>query len=195
MISKNSQAHPTRRPRRFMLVAAAVVALTLLVASTSCRATLENRDPVGEALPTVTGESLDREMVTLPLDEPTIMLVGYVQDAQFDADRWLVGLLQVAPAARILEVPTLTGLFPRMLGDTIDNGMRSGIPSEDWETVVTLYGEDAERIFKLTGNENPRNMRVLLVDAEGTIRWFHDRGFSASKLLDLERTANALAGN
>jgi hypothetical protein len=146
---------------------------------------MENRDPVGERLPEVVAETLTGEPLALPLDEPAILLVGYVQDAQFDADRWLIGLLQATPPARILEVPTIKGLFPRMLAGTIDDGMRSGIPSEDWSSVATLYGPDAARIVELTGNERPRNIRVLLVDGDGRVRWFHDRGFSASKLLEL----------
>ena len=71
--------------------------------------------------------------------------------------------------------------------------MRSGIPEEDWASVITVYGSDADRIVALTGNEQPRNMRVLLLDAEGRVRWFHDRGFSAAKLLELVRTARELS--
>ena len=44
--------------------------------------------------------------------------------------------------------------------------MRSGIPNEDWEPVVTLYGSDARDLVELTGNERGRNTRVLLVDSE-----------------------------
>ena len=75
---------------------------------------------------------------------------------------------------------------PGMMGRS---GMRSGIPSEDWESVVTLYGSDAHDLVAFTGNERGRNIRVLLVDSEGVVRWFHDRGFSAGKLLELEQAA------
>jgi len=169
-----------------------VVALAALLLVSSCSTTLTNRDPVGEQFPAVSGESLEGKAESLPLGEPTVLLVGYVQDAQFDADRWLVGLLQATPPVRILEVPTLVGLFPRAIAGTIDNGMRSGIPSEDWQSVVTLYGEDSDRVLAFTGNEKPRNIRVLLVDASGQVRWFHDRGFSAGKLLELEAAAKEL---
>jgi hypothetical protein len=164
----------------------------LLFSVSSCSTTVENRDPVGERLPTVTGESLEGEETTLPLGEPTVLLVGYVQKAQFDADRWLIGLLQAPPPARVLEVPTIEGLFPRMIAGTIDDGMRSGIPSEDWQSVVTVYGSDAKRIVELTGNERGRNIRVLLLDSDGVVRWFHDRGFSAGKLLELNAAAAEL---
>jgi hypothetical protein len=35
-------------------------------------------------------------------------------------------------------------------------------------------------------------MRVLLLDREGRVRWFHDRGFSAGKLIELERATRTL---
>jgi len=190
---KPSPRHSPGRRRAVVAFGAAMSAGILFLSLSSCAGTVENRDPTGERLPSVEGETLEGESRTLPLEEPTVLLVGYVQRAQFDADRWLVGLLQAPPPVRILEVPTIDGLFPRLIAGNIDAGMRSGIPSEDWESVVTLYGSDARRIVELTGNERGRNIRVLLVDSEGFVRWFHDRGFSAGKLLELVRAAEELA--
>jgi hypothetical protein len=34
---------------------------------------------------------------------------------------------------------------------------------------------------------------VLLLDAEGRVQWMHDRGYSASKLLELAARARELA--
>lgn len=159
----------------------------------SCRATIPNRNPVGEVFPAVKGESLEGKDVAVPAQgEPAILLIGYAQDAQFDADRWLYGLLQAKIPVRVIELPTLPGLFVRAIGGMIDEGMRSGIPQEDWASVVTVYGPKASDIVAFTGNTNPRNMRVVLLDAEGKVRWFHDRGFSAGKLIELEAAAKAL---
>jgi hypothetical protein len=58
--------------------------------------------------------------------------------------------------------------------------------------VVTVYGEQGEAIVELTGNESPRNIRVLLLDAEGKVVWMHDRGFSAGKLLELDAAVREL---
>lgn len=187
----STQPPRQRTPRRLRRWVPSLLVLGGLLLP-SCSTTIDNRDPVGERLPTLMGSSLEDESVTLPLDTPSVLLVGYVQKAQFDADRWLIGLLQATPPVTILEVPAVAGLFPRMLADTIDSGMRSGIPSEDWQSVVTLYGSDADDLRSFTGNERARNIRVLLVDAEGRVRWFHDRGFSAGKLLELVAAAEAL---
>lgn len=164
--------------------------LPLVLPFLACRTTLPNRDPVGQPLPELVGEALDGREVRLPaelLGRPAVLLVGYEQEAQFDADRWLFGLLQAGTPARLLEVPTIPGLFGKALSGTIDSGMRKGIPHEDWGVVVTLYGGTAARLAQFTGTENGRNMRVLVLDASGSVRWFHDRGFSAGKLLELDR--------
>jgi hypothetical protein len=169
----------------------ALAALTISCTSSS----IGNREPTGERFPSVVGKTLADEEVRLPEDVaggPAILLIGYLQKAQFDADRWLYGLLQADLGARIYEVPTIPGLFPRALAGTIDSGMRSGIPSEDWSSVVTVYGDDAQAIVALTGNQNGRNMRVLVLDADGRVAWFHDRGFSAGKLLELGEAVSLL---
>ena len=122
-----------------------------------------------------------------------VLLLGYVQDAQFDGDRWLFGLLQAETPVAIREVPTIKGFVPRLIANGIDSGMRSGIPSEDWASVVTVYGSDASKLVAFTGDENARNMRVLLLDAQGRVAWFHDRGFSAAKLLELDQRAREIS--
>ncbi len=172
----------------------ALGALALILAA-ACSSPLANRDPTGEVLPSVSGTSLDGDPFRLPEDlagAPAVLVLGFVQEAQFDADRWLLGLLQGGLDLRALEVPTARGWVPARLRGRIDAGMRSGIPSEDWASVWTVYGPGAELLQSFTGNEGPRNARVLLLDAQGQVRWFHDRGFSPAKLLELSAAAGAL---
>jgi hypothetical protein len=88
----------------------------------------------------------------------------------------------------VREIPTIDGMLPGMFSGTIDSGMRSGIPNEDWGSVVTVYGAGAAELVRFTGNENGGNARVMLLDDEGVVLWFHDRGYSATKLLELDLT-------
>jgi hypothetical protein len=186
---------PTRPFARRLLLSAAGIALLLgaLAPFAACRSNHPARAPLGERFPSVSGESLAGEPVELPpLGAPSVLLIGYVQSAQFDADRWILGLLQADLGVRILEVPTIPGLFASAAGGFIDSGMRSGIPSEDWSAVVTVYGSKADAITRFTGNERTRNIRVLALDADGHVRWMHDRGYSASKLLELAALLRSL---
>ncbi|MAB72248.1 MAG: hypothetical protein CMJ54_07040 [Planctomycetaceae bacterium] len=173
------------------------VAVGAAIASlTSCSTSVPNRDPTGSMFPIVRGESLQRQAVELPTavsGSPAILMVGYLQQTQFDLDRWTLGFGQAEAKIRVVEVPAIVGWFPStFLRGTIDDGMRAGIPSEDWGAVVTLYGEDAERIQALTGNENGANGRILLLDGHGEIRWFWDQGYSSKRLLELLDVARGL---
>ena len=150
---------------------------------------------MGETFPSVEGESLEGKNVRLPNDlfgEPALLLIGYRQNTQFDLDRWILGLMQAQTPIRIFEVPTIPGLIPGMIAGTIDDGMRSGIPLEDWAIVVTLYGDNASGVANWTGTEDGLNGRIVLLDAEGRAVWFHDRGYSATSLLDLDRVIREL---
>lgn len=186
------------RTRVLWMASAALLALAL--ASTQSCSSVPRRDPTGERFPTVTGEALSGEEVTLPddlLGSPAILMVGYTQDTQFDLDRWLTGLVLAKRAGQfpddleVREVPTIANLFARMFGNAIDEGMRGGIPKEDWSAVVTVYG-DGNSIVEFTGDEGGNNGRILLLDREGTVVWFHDRGFSAGKFSELLDALDAI---
>lgn len=172
-----------------------IPALALLaVLPYGCATTYPRRDPLGDRFPTVVGTSLQGESVTFPdvgAGAPLLLLVGYKQNTQFDLDRWLVNLVDQQVDVRVYEVPTIPGLVPGAISGTIDDGMRSGIPVEDWAAVVTVY-DDAELVTRFLGNENPRPGRVVLLDGEGRVAWFHDRGFSAGKFAELRQVLRTL---
>ncbi len=167
-----------------------------LPALAACGSTVKNVDPLGQVFPSVAGQSLQKQPVPIPgayAGKPVVLLVGYVQETQFDLDRWAVGLTMAKLPVPAVEVPTIPGLVPSMISGWIDSGMRSGIPAEDWASVVCVYGSDAKKIVAITGNQSPRNGRVFLLDAQGKVAWFHDRGFSAGKLAELDAKARELA--
>jgi len=156
----------------------------LCTLSAACSTVHERRDPTGETFPSVRGQSLDGSEVALPevgAGKPLLLLIGYRQDAQFDIDRWLYGLAFANADVRLFEVPTIPGMIPRMFSDTIDNGMRRGIPAEDWCLVVTLY-DDAAEVARFTGNRDGLTGRVVLLDGDGRVAFFHDRGYSVGTL-------------
>jgi hypothetical protein len=56
-----------------------------------------------------------------------------------------------------------------MFSTYIDNGMRRGIPKDLWKGVVTVYA-DGDKVQRYTGNQNPNNARVLLLDEQGRVQ-------------------------
>ncbi|WP_371376010.1 hypothetical protein [Thalassotalea aquiviva] len=161
-----------------------------LFLTAACSTQYPNQQLVGKTFPTVQGESLEKQEYTLPkdFDHPlTLLLLGYVQDSQFDIDRWLIGLEMTETRLPVYELPTMQGMFPRMFSTFIDNGMRAGIPKEMWKGVITIY-QGGDNIQQFTGNERPNNARVMLLDSNAKILHFYDRGFSAPALMALLET-------
>lgn len=174
------------RLRMVGLSVGAVAAGVGVVSLNGCGSTIPNRNPVGEAFPSVEGQSLEKVATSLPeslAGRPAVLLIGYKQKTQFDIDRWLMGLLQAGVDAQLLEIPTIPGLLPTMASGWIDSGMGSGIPEEDWGAVVTLYGNAAEPVAKMTGTENGRLARIVVLDPGGTVIWFDDSGYSVTKAM------------
>jgi hypothetical protein len=168
--------------------------LSALVGLQGCSSTQPRRDPVGEVFPSVVGTSLAGDEVRIPEDlsgEPALLLVGFKMDSQFDLDRWLLGIQQADIQVRAYELPTIPGMLPGLFAGRIDEGMRSGIPEEDWASVVTLY-DDAPAVVRFVGNENPLPGRILLLDGKGRVVFFHDQGYSAGTLARLEERLAAL---
>ncbi|MGQ9589129.1 MAG: hypothetical protein ACUVYA_02415 [Planctomycetota bacterium] len=166
------------------------------LAASGCSTTCPRRDPTGEVFPSVRGTALDGRSVSIPEDfagEPVVLLIGYEMNTQFDLDRWLLGLAQAGVAVRTYELPTIPGLVPGMFAGSIDAGMRSGIPREDWGSVITIYG-DAKAVAAFTGNQPKLPGRIVLLDGSGRVAFFHDSGFSVRALERLRETLQALGG-
>ena len=168
-----------------------IFALSFLVL-TACTTQYPNQQLVGKPFPSITGQSLEQQQFRIPEDfsgRNILFLIGYKQDSQFDIDRWLIGLDMTQTRIDVIELPTIQGMFPRMFKTVIDDGMRAGIPKELWKGVITVY-QDGDRVQAFTGNENPNNARVVLLDDQGKIIYFYDRGFSVDALNKLRATLN-----
>ena len=164
---------------------------TVLLLS-ACSTTYENKDVDGDILPSMLGQTLEKESVEIPTmfeSSLTLLLVGYKQNTQFDIDRWLIGLDMTETKVDAYEIPAIQGMFPRMFKTQINNGMRGGIPKELWKGVITLY-EDGEAMQAFTGNENANNARIMLINKQGKILYFYDRGFSVNALNELRSIIN-----
>lgn len=165
-----------------------LILLFITVFFLGCATTYINRNPVGEMFPKISGESLEKNNIEMPEyfeGSQAVLLLGYKQDSQFDIDRWLIGLDMTNTNVKAYELPTIQGMLPRMFSTFIDEGMRKGIPKELWGGVITVYSDGAE-LQEFTGNENPNNARVLLLDKNGKVIYFFDRGFSVFALNELK---------
>ena len=171
-----------------MRIIALVIACSFGIAACGSHSKVISAMPVGKAFPSIVTTSLAGDQVTLPTDylnRPTVFLIAYKQEAQFDIDRWILGLLQLETPANIIEIPTMLGVAPRIISNMIEDGMRRGIPEINWGSVVTVYS-NADQIVELIGNQHPHNAQVILLDRQGKVRWFHNRGYSPALALELD---------
>jgi hypothetical protein len=173
-----------------------IILLLSLVFMIACSRTVIKPQEMSanQKFPTVSGNRLSGESVSIPeafSGKPTVLLIGYTQKTQFDIDRWILGILQAEIAVDIVEIPTIAGMMPQMVQSFIDNGMRSGIPKEDWASVVTVY-EDAEKIIQVLGNERPQSTYAVLLNKNGEMIWTSNKGYSASQVLELKKIVEGL---
>ncbi|RHW77890.1 hypothetical protein [Colwellia sp. RSH04] len=160
----------------------------VLVFLSGCMTTYPNQQVVGQNLPDISGTSLEEQSIKMPEafnQALTLLLIGYKQDSQFDIDRWLIALDMTQVNVPVYELPTIQGMVPRMFSTYIDNGMRAGIPKPLWKGVITIY-QDGDKVQKFTGNENPNNARVLMINQQGKIVYFYDQGFAVDALNKLK---------
>lgn len=154
-----------------------------------CGSTVPNRNIIGEVFPSVKGKNLDGIEKTLPDEfkgKKVILILGYEQKTQFDIDRWGIGFFTAdLPLPPVYEIPTIPGLIPSLFKESIDSGMRSGIPKESWKDVITVYGSDGSILTNWTGTEVARNCRVILLDENGKVLWMHDKGYGLPPLKSL----------
>lgn len=172
------------------------IAIALAALGSGCSTTYPRADPTGKVFPSIRGSSLDGKLVEIPAafaGRPALLFIGYEQMSQFDIDRWLLGLRQSGIEVPAYELPAIPGLVPGIFAGKIDAGMRSGIPAEDWASVITVYG-DASKVAEFVGNENGLPARVVLLDAAGKVVYFHDDGYSVKALEGLGAAVSLLAG-
>jgi hypothetical protein len=161
-----------------------IVTCFFIFLTAGCSTQYANQTSTGQAFPSIIGENLERKIVNIPEDfkgKTTLLLIGYKQDAQFDIDRWLIGLDMTNTEVDVYEIPTIQGMFPRMFSTMINNGMRAGIPKSLWKGVITVY-QDGEKVQAYTGNENPNSARVVLLNEKGILLYMYDDGFSVEAL-------------
>jgi hypothetical protein len=169
--------------------------IALIAGCASQRAVSPKDSLVGKKLPEFVGDSLDGRQLNFPSDitgKPVLLLVAYLQESQFDVDRWVLGLLQSQLKLKVLELPTIEGLGARLAKSFINRGMKQGIPEQDWPAVVTVYG-DAEKLGSFVGGIRGNNSCAILLDGDAVVRWIHCDGYSPRELIEMGEVLKGLS--
>ncbi len=162
--------------------------LFFLFLLSSCYSVQKQEIQTGEIFPSVIANSLSGKIYSVPDSfngEWTLLLIAYEQKTQFEVDRWVYGLLDANLGLKFYELPTIAGLVPSILEETINNGMKVGIPKPDWDLVLTVY-KDAPKIIKKLGNKRPNNVYAVLLNPSGKIVWIHNEGYSPRLIFSIK---------
>ncbi|MBS3781869.1 MAG: hypothetical protein KGY66_04235 [Candidatus Thermoplasmatota archaeon] len=126
----------------------------------------------GKKFPKVKGRSLSGKEVIIPKDvEGEVVLVGvaFKRDAQEMLDSWTHYFDILCEGKKdIYELPVIEGSLWKIFSSFIDKGMKSGIPEERHDKVVTHYG-DASDVKEKLEIEDETLGYVFLLDENGRI--------------------------
>jgi hypothetical protein len=151
--------------------------LTLAVAA--------GRLPVGDALPSLGGETLSGKQVELPgasAGTVPVLVFSFTKAAGSDSRLWNQRLAKdfgSNSAVAIYRVAFLESA-PKLFRGMAVSGMKSGVPEAQWErTLVVLKDEDAWK--QRLGVSSNKHAYVVVLDGQGRVRWMSAGPFSESE--------------
>ena len=131
----------------------------------------------GETLPELKGEFLTGKDAVLPVASQgrvALLALGFTYDSRFAVEAWVKRYRAEFPdkaKTTFYEVPMIGGMA-RLGKWFIDSGMRRGTPKADHENVITVFG-GVDPWKERVGYKNEKEAYLILLDAEGKIRWMH----------------------
>ena len=140
---------------------------------------ISNIKPLGDNIfPQMEGIDLLGETRVVPTTfagDLNIVAVAFEREQQKDVNTWIEvaeGMMEENPSLKFYELPVIYEVNG-MYRTWINNGMRSGIPSEAArERTITVY-TDREKFTSMM-DMTTTEISVLLIDDKGKILWRHD---------------------
>lgn len=137
----------------------------------------------GKKFPKIKAKSLSGKEVELPSDvegEAILVGVAFKRRAQEMLDSWTNYFDALCEGSKdFYELPMIEGSLWKIFSSFIDRGMKSGIPKEMHDNVVTHYG-DASEVKKKLEIEDDDLGYVFLLDEDGRIL-FKGEGYAGKK--------------
>jgi hypothetical protein len=136
--------------------------------------------PAGSRLPELKGEFLSGRKAVLPeaaAGRVTLLAIGFSYESRFPVESWIKrfrGDFGTTSGTGFFEVPMIGGMG-RMGKWFIDSGMRHGTPKEDYEHVITVFG-NTDKWKQRVGYAAPNAAYLVLLDKEGKVQWQHSAG-------------------
>ena len=152
---------------------------------------IPSRNPTSEPIVVITGTTLDGTRIDIPRDlsdankpssAPTILLIAYQRDAQFDADRWRLGLDELGVKCRVLLVHAIPSTFGVLLSPVLTHDLAQKFALSEHAMILPLTGESADRLATQTGMGRAQFAHVVVIAADGRIIYACDEGYCAERV-------------
>ncbi|TDQ66575.1 hypothetical protein ATL17_0577 [Maritalea mobilis] len=138
-----------------------------------------------QQFPNIDTKDLNGRSLSLPADfnaERSLLLIAFEQEQQLQINTWLpfAEQLENAGQAKFYELPVLPSAL-RLMGGMIENGMRSGIPSQATRAkTLTLY-TNVTRFRKNLGLGGKNEIYAVVIDRQGRILAVQSGAYSSAK--------------
>lgn len=173
----------------FLGISTLIIASMLLIRYESFHpGTGKHQLALGDRFPDVRGELLSRGKLRVPADlqgEVAVLIPVFVQRSQAIVDSWTADLfpgMESRPGLRILEMPMIRNW--NWASGWIDNAMRSGIPEDLHDNVMTYYGK-MRPYHEFFGTRDREDVHVYVLDQQGKIRFIESGVASPDKIARL----------
>jgi hypothetical protein len=165
-----------------------VIVASIVLAGASSVEQGRNLKP-GDTLPPLKGAFLTGRDAFLPeasRGKIALLALGFTYDSRIAVESWCERFAREFKdrnEVTFFEIPVIGGVS-RLGKWFIDSGMRKGTPKDKQENVITVYGS-AEDWKRHVGFKNPKAAYLIVLDAEGLIRWQHSGLFEENKCREL----------
>jgi len=151
--------------------------------------------PGDRRLPTITASDLNGKEINLPQELPegrTLLLIAFKREQQGDIDSWTTALKGNPIEWR--EIPVISN-YGSIFRSFVDNGMRSGILTEQARAhVITLF-TDPKLFRNSVGLGDGERIYAVVVDREGKVFGVAPGRFTPEALEKLLPSLNEVSGN
>ncbi|MCF4098720.1 hypothetical protein [Maritalea mediterranea] len=140
---------------------------------------------LAQQFPNISAKDLNGRSVNLPADfnaNRSLLFIAFEQEQQAQVNTWLpfAQQLENAGQAKFYELPVLPSAL-RLIGGAIENGMRSGIPSQATRAkTLTLY-TNVTRFRKNLGLGGKNQIYAVVIDRQGRVLAVQSGAYSSAK--------------
>lgn len=140
---------------------------------------------LAQQFPNIDTKDLNGRSLNLPADfnaNRALLLIAFEQEQQTQINTWLplAEELENQGRAKFYELPVLPSAL-RLVGGMIENGMRSGIPSQATRAkTLTLY-TNVTRFRKNLGLGGKNQIYAVVIDRQGRVLAVQSGTYSSAK--------------